>query len=119
MALVLMVGPLFVLCFMFDVTARWGWAWAGEVVHYGINYVLLAAAGLLVQGLVTAAVTRMSAAPTATAFALLSPMAFIVIALIITVFVFLQAGKVARAVSGGSASDALKTAVSAATGGRL
>ena len=119
MAMVLMVGPVFILCFMFDTTARWGWAWAGEVIHYGINYVLLATAGLLVQGLINAVVAKVGTASTATAIVMLVPMVWLAIGLVVTVFVYLQASKIASALSPGSASDALRTAVGAATGTRL
>lgn len=119
MAMVLMVGPLFMLTFMFDVTSRWGWAWAGEVIHYGVNYVLLAAAGLLVQGLIDAVVAKVTSSSTATAFAMLVPMAWLAIGLVVTVFVYLQASKIASAISAGSASDALRAVVGTAAGGRV
>jgi hypothetical protein len=112
MAMVLMVGP-FMICFaMFDSTRRWAWAWAGEVVHYGLAYVLLAVAATLASSINQYWIAKVAAKNIGTFQDLLVFAMWGGLGAIMTLFFFLQARKIAGALAGGgSASSGLQLIV--------
>lgn len=111
LAMVLMVGPLFVMLALFDLTRRWFFSWAGEIIHYGVTYILLVVAGTLVNSLAAYLVGKIAGGSTGTFATLLVMCMYNGIGLIVSVFIFLQAGKIAKALSaGGSASSGLAAA---------
>lgn len=117
MAMVLMVGPFFVLLSMFDLTRRWFLGWAGELIHYGVTYILLVVAGTLVNSLAAYLVGKIGSPSTGTFATLLVMCMYNGIGLVVSVFIFLQAGKIAKAISaGGSASSGLAAAAGWAMG---
>jgi type IV secretion system protein VirB6 len=117
LAMVLMVGPLFIMLALFDLTRRWFFGWAGEVIHYGVTYILLVVAGTLVNSLAAYLVGKVGAPNTGTFATLLVMCMYNGIGLVVSVFIFLQAGKIARAISaGGSASSGLAAAAGWAMG---
>ncbi|SKA40403.1 TrbL/VirB6 plasmid conjugal transfer protein [Enhydrobacter aerosaccus] len=112
MAMVLMVGPLFIVCALFGVTQRWFYAWAGEVIHYAIRYVLIVVAGTLSNLLISAWTTFLVGKVGGTFLNQLVFVMYVAVGCVVIVFIYLQAGRISRSVGGGSAMSGLEAGVS-------
>jgi type IV secretion system protein VirB6 len=107
MAMVVMVGPVFIVALMFEQTSRWFWGWVSELVHYTVTYLLLAAAGTLATALTAYWSGQLTGKSTAGLLNLVVFVGYVAIGLVLTVFIFLRAAKIAHAIAGGSSSTAL------------
>ncbi len=114
MAMVLMVGPFFIIAALFEETKGWFRAWLGELIHYTVTYALLVVAGTLVNALTNYWVGKAGSNGTGTLGLLMVYEMFICIGLVLAVFIFLQAGKIGKAIAGGSSSGGLAAAVNLA-----